>query len=239
MPDIFVAEHKGKKDKAKEIVEKKNQQEKKRVGHLKRFVKLLTGISLRRGKLENSLNMFSTFCVNPSGITFEDQKDNETILLFLRKHFITNLPWISIGLVLFLLPPFLYLSYFLNFSGNPISFINLPPNYLIIILLSYYLGVFIFIFVNYATWFFNISLFTSERIINVNFSELVYKHVESAKFELLEDLDYNQTGFIRSMFDYGDIDLQVIGLHDVFHIYSIPHPEQIIRLVEGMEVERK
>src|SRR5438270_13752571 len=50
--------------------------------------------------------MFATYRENPSNITFGAQEPNETVLLFLRRDFITNVSWIAVGVVLYLAPTF-------------------------------------------------------------------------------------------------------------------------------------
>ena len=37
-------------------------------------------------------------------ISFSNQKEDEEIILFLRAHFITNFPWITISVILIILP---------------------------------------------------------------------------------------------------------------------------------------
>src|SRR4029077_7689113 len=46
------------------------------------------------------INLFTTYCKYPRGISFAEQEDNEDIILFLRRDFITNVPWFlsTIGL---------------------------------------------------------------------------------------------------------------------------------------------
>lgn len=53
----------------------------------------------------NGMPLFTSFWQNPQGVYFDTQEANEHILLFLRRHFITNLPWIFTT-VLFLFLPF-------------------------------------------------------------------------------------------------------------------------------------
>src|SRR5580704_4322959 len=50
--------------------------------------------------VKKHVRLFTTFCQNPLNISFAEQEDDETIILFLRRDFITNVPWIiaSVGL---------------------------------------------------------------------------------------------------------------------------------------------
>ena len=61
------------------------------------------------------LGMFTSFCENPDGITFNTQEKDEQISLLLRRHFVTNIPWIFITIILIVFPFFLpFLTPFLK-----------------------------------------------------------------------------------------------------------------------------
>ena len=50
------------------------------------------------------VGLFSAYCMYPDNVTFENQDTNEQIILFLRRHFITNFYWIVSVIILALLP---------------------------------------------------------------------------------------------------------------------------------------
>lgn len=43
----------------------------------------------------------ASFLMRPHGVSFETREDEEQIILFLRKHFVTNIPWIFTSFVMF------------------------------------------------------------------------------------------------------------------------------------------
>ncbi|MEK7556561.1 MAG: hypothetical protein AAB538_01140, partial [Patescibacteria group bacterium] len=49
-------------------------------------------------------NPLSAFVVRPKKVTFETQEREEYVLLLLRRHFITNVPWIVMVMVMMLVP---------------------------------------------------------------------------------------------------------------------------------------
>lgn len=174
-------------------------------------------------------HLFSSYCENPDAISFQNQEPNEKILLFLRKHFITNLPWISMTIFLLFVPAILQFI----FTATKVSF-PIPPRFDFFIVSLYYLFVFTYALVSFFTWFFNISLITEERVIDISFSELVYKNVSATKLDLVQDASYVQIGVIRSLFDYGDLLIQTAGTLDNFDLLGIPHPEKAIQIVENL-----
>lgn len=187
-------------------------------------------IEHKKNKEHNHLHTFAAYCENPSSITFADRLDDEEILLLLRKHFVTNIPWVIKAVALSLVPLIIMMVIFFEF----ISIDFLPPNYAVISLLFYYFIVFGYVFVNYLTWFYNVSLVTNERIVDVDFSQIVFENVAATKLTQVEDVHYSQIGVIRSIFDYGDVILQTAGTLPNFDFLAVPHPERVIKVIGAL-----
>ncbi len=224
MPDIFVAKYKE--------VSKDQKRKRKDLTHFKNFIKRLTQYSPSSQKTDSNLKIFSTFCINPTGISFENKEEDEKILLFLRSHIITNFFWVLTTIILLLIPLFFVLLN--SYSINPFSGVYLPIRFSSFFLILYYLIVITYALINFINWYFNSCLITDKRVIDINFSELVYKNVSTTKFDLLQDASYNQTGFLRSLFNYGDVLLQTSGSLENFDIRAVPHPDRVVHLVEGL-----
>lgn len=175
---------------------------------------------------------FASFCDHPGGITFQSQDPDETILLFLRKHFITNVPWILITIVLLSIP-FLLSFIFASMQLNT-PFTDLPPRFTTTFLLFYYLLVFAYVFIEFITWYYNVSIVTQKRIVDIDFSELVFHDVAMTKLSLIEDVNYTQVGFFRSLFDFGDVFVQTAGNENLFDFLAVPKPKTVVDIIEGL-----
>ncbi len=183
-------------------------------------------------KQDNSTS-FSTLKIYPHNVKFDSQEANEEVLLFLRKHIITNVPWILITLFLILVPPILYLFLRDNQGLFPqLSQINVLTPF--ILSAFYYLVVLTFIFINFITWYYNISLVTQERVLDIDYSGIVYKNISATKMSLVEDVSFKEIGAIRSMFDYGDVLIQTAGTLDNFDLLAVPQPEKIVQFIEEL-----
>ncbi len=178
---------------------------------------------------------FASFCDHPEGIFFENQEANEEVLLFLRRHFITNIPWIATTIILLILPPLLI--FVIQFLPTFLS--SLPPEFGTILLYIYYLLVFNFAFMEFVTWYFNISLVTQKRIVDIDFSDLLYHDVAITKLSLVEDTNYNQIGFIRSLFNYGDVFVQTAGEKLHFDFLAVPKPRKVIDIIQSLIGRRR
>lgn len=181
--------------------------------------------STQNGKL----HLFSSFCRNPKGVSFQNQEADEEVILFVRKDLITNFPWIFFSAVITLAPVFILpLAKFFNMN----FFIN--PRFLIFSILFYYLFVITYIFVNFITWYFNISIVTPIRIVDVDLSGLVYKNVSATKIDLVQDVSYSQIGVIRNFFNYGDVLVQTAGTTENFEFVAVPQPDSVVHAIEDL-----
>lgn len=176
-------------------------------------------------------HMFYAFLENPEGIIFEDLEGDEKLLLLLRRHFNTNIHWVFIAFVLLLIPLLLIP---LQKHLEIFSFFELPARFFVIFTIFYYLLVFTYGFVNFISWYFNVSLITNKRVIDITFYDLVYKSVAATKVSLLQDASFIQAGVLRSLFDYGDVFVQTAGTLDNFSFPGVPKPEKVVRILEGL-----
>ena len=219
MPDIFVAgntkpgkkysHHSFKNEHAKEIPQP-----------LMHFPKIT----------KRSVHLLSSFCENPGDITFKNQAKNEEVLLFVRKHFITNFLWIFAGIFLLILP--LVIGPIVSITS--LSLPIFPVRFILFFTLFYYLLITSYLFVRFITWYFNISLVTNERIIDIDFSDVIYKNLASTTLGLVQDVSYTQSGVFRTFFHYGDVLVQTAGENTQFDFDAVPQPENVVHIIGGL-----
>jgi len=174
-------------------------------------------------KLLRSNNPVAAFALKPSNVFFENQKEQEEILLLLRSHWVTNLGWITLGILFIFLPLFL-----LNFPV--IAF--LPLRYKLISLIGWYLLLIAFIFERFLSWFFNVGIITTHRVVDIDFYGLLYKEISDAELEKIQDVTEEQVGAIRTIFDFGDILIQTAGERKMIEFSDVPHPRKVIKLLQ-------
>ncbi len=170
-------------------------------------------------------HFYSSFFQDPDGLSFEDLEPGEIILLLLRRHFVTNVPWIATTIVLLLLP--LLFPIVLTLFPFP-----LPNSHTIMLFMGfYYLVIFGFVLLNFTLWYFQAGLVTNKRIIDVDLSGILYRQVSETKIQNVEDVTYNQTGFIRSLFNYGDVLVQTAGSVENIEYDRVPRPAQVADII--------
>ena len=222
MPDVFVADKKI-KDSIPKLRPVLNKQQDKNIElpHSPRI----------HNQDRRSVHLFASYCENPNDVSFKNQGEDEQVLLFVRKHFITNFKWIVIGAIL-TLPPFLIGPFGLIFNASLLSFLS--EKLIFFLTLFYYLLVATYIFVRFITWYYNVSLVTNHRIIYIDFSDIIYKNMASTKISLVQDVSYSQTGVFRTFFHYGDVLVQTAGETPQFDFDAVPNPEDVVHLIGSL-----
>ncbi len=178
---------------------------------------------------KHKLKFYSSLCVNPDGVTFENQEADEEIVLLVRRDLITNVPWILASLILIFIPPLLS-----ALSSLLAPFIQISIKTGLVLILFYYLVVLGFIIIEFTIWYFNVGLVTNKRIIDLDVSGILYKKASETKLNLIEDVTYSQIGAVRSVFDYGNIFIQTAGTFENFEFDRAPEPARIVRIIADM-----
>lgn len=177
-----------------------------------------------------TIPLLTSFWQNPQGVYFDTQEVNEHILLFLRRHFITNVGWITSTIIFLVLPPIG--AYLLSFVT--VNILNIPLQFIYILIYGYYLGVMTNAFLQFLSWYYNISLITPKRVMDIELTSLVSKKISATKISLVQDINYQQSGTMRSVFNYGDVLIQTAGSEDNFYVNAVPKPEVVVRVVENL-----
>lgn len=167
---------------------------------------------------------------SPQNLRFETQEKEEKIVLFLRRHPITNLPWISLAVLMVLAPLLLRFFPILSF---------LPFRFQLIGVLIWYLLTLAFALEQFLTWFFNVHIATDERIVDIDFFNLIYKEVSDAKIDRIQDVTYKMGGVARTIFNYGDVFVQTAAEIPNFEFLAVPNPAGVARVLQELRTEEE
>ena len=183
---------------------------------------ILNAKKLKKG---SKLHFFSSFCSNPEGITFAEQENGEEIVLLVRRHFATNIPWLVAAMFLALFP--LFFPFFIN--NFPFF---LPSDLTIMLMLAfYYIVLFGFILLRFTLWYFHTGLVTTLRVVDIDLSGILYRRIVETKHGNIEDVTYNQTGFIASLFNYGNVITQTAGQSENIEFDRVPRPSKVADII--------
>ena len=227
MPDIFVAK--------KEKPQPRKKQGKKSVPIKKTPLKRDPDLP-QRGETAEQLfkerthSFWAAFAPRPPKIRFETQEAKEKVLLLTRKHPITNVPWIVAMLMMCLAPLFVFALIDLTFA---------PFSFRLILTISWYLLTFAYGFERFLSWFFNVNSITDERIIDINFPNILYRDISQTKIDQIQDTSIKVGGFIRSLFNYGDVLIQTAGAVPEIEFLAVPYPGKIVQILNQLLLEEE
>lgn len=167
-----------------------------------------------------------SFDINPQ-VHFELQHPNEKIVLILRAHPITQIPWILNAIILFVF--LFFINFFLPslFSAAQIIFLN-------IFSLAF---IFSYLWFNFLTWFFNVGIVTNERVVDIDFHFIIYKEVTATHLSKVEDVTAKSAGFFSSIFNFGNLFVQTAGTEVNIEFLNIPEPSSAAKIINQLVSE--
>lgn len=172
----------------------------------------------------------AAYATKPEGVCFSTQDPEEEVLLMLRQHPVSQIGWVLTAFVLIFLP----------LLFNAVGFFNfLPANYNFAGLIGWYLLTTGYILESFLKWFYNVYIITDERFIDIDFESLLYKNISAAKIENIEDVTAQAKGFLAAIFDYGHIYLQTAAEKREFEFHSVPHPQQVKKVINQLILEEE
>jgi hypothetical protein len=178
--------------------------------------------------LGESKHSLTSFLVQPKLFKFEEQDLDEEILLVLRPHWFTNISWILTTILLLILPVFLLPS-----------IAGFAANYRFITTLFYFLLVFIFAFEKFLSWYFNVFIITDERVIDIDFNNLIVKKFSEAKISMIQDVTSKVVGLFPTMFNYGGVLIQTAAEITEITFENVPNPEKVIKVLQQLRQEEE
>jgi hypothetical protein len=144
-------------------------------------------------------SLFGSLVVSPPKTRFESQDDDEKIIILGRRHFITNLKWLSLACLAFFVP---------MFWGEFPMIKALDVNTSFILSIVWYSALLFYVIQSFVLWFYNVYIVTNERLVDVDFFGLLYKNINVTQIGKLEDVNYSQRGIFAGFFNFGDVVVQ-------------------------------
>ncbi len=229
MPEVFDAKKAKKKTKkTPEVSEVKlGNEQVEEAPRLTRHVDEYSSVMRRERPSSNPLKAFAA---KPSRMFFDAQHTEETVLLLLRQHPVTQWKWVFITILLIFVP--------ILFSYVPLLTF-LPERFHFVALLGWYMLVVGFALQAFLDWFFNVYIITDERIIDVDFYALLFKNISYAKLDKIEDITAITSGTLGAIFDFGTVKIQTAAATTEFEFEHVPHPSKVTAFLNELIVEEE
>lgn len=183
-------------------------------------------------KLKKQNKMLYSFCILPE-VDFNIREKDEKVVAVVRAHPITQFPWIFNSLLFLILIVILNLYVFPIFS----SFLNdiriLAINFFLFSLC------FSYILLNITSWFFNVGIITTKRVLDLDYHPLTYREFTGTGIENIEDITSNSVGPFSNIFRYGNVEIQTAGTEQNIEFLNVPFPDEIVKIINRLKVEHK
>lgn len=184
-------------------------------------------------------SLFGSFIVTPPKTTFESQDDDEKIMVLGRRHFITNLKWLTLACFAFFVPMF--------WGEFPmIKALNVNTSFVLSVV--WYCALLFYVIQSFMLWFYNVYIVSNERVVDVDFFGLLYKNINVTQIGRVEDVNYSQRGIFSSFFNYGDVVIQTSSEQrsddrsegSAFTFDKVGNPDLVVKIIsELMEEDQK
>lgn len=172
----------------------------------------------------------AAFSLYPDDVDFETKEGGEKIILLLRQHPIVNVKWIVVTILMLFVPSVV------RFFG---ILAVLPVGFELVITLAWYLVTMIYALENFLSWYFNVYFVTDERVIDVDFYNLIDKRVSDAGIDKIQDVSYTTAGVLGTLLDFGNVFIQTASEVTEFQFEAVPNPEKVTKIIDDLKIKTK
>lgn len=181
-------------------------------------------------------SFFPDFFERPERMRFAEQEADETIELAMRRHWVTNVPWILAALFIFALPGLIiFLDQYFGFNFLR----GIPDKIYIGTLILWYMLVVAYVIEQFLHWYFNIYIVTNTHLVDINFISLLNRNINEARLEDIQNITSKVRGVIGSLFYFGDVHIQTAAETRVIDFISIPKPDVVADRIQDLQEGRE
>lgn len=168
-------------------------------------------------------NAFFAFNLYPR-VRFDDQWKNETIILILRASPFTQISWIFNTLL------FIFILVVLN------VFLPLFLDVVQLLFLNMFsiAAIFLYAWVNFLIWFFNVGIVTNLRVIDIDFHGILFREFTQAELKQITDVTARTIGFAQSFFNYGNVFIKTEGFQQNIEFLTTPQANKVVDIINRL-----
>jgi hypothetical protein len=180
--------------------------------------------------LGHTSSPFSSFLVKPKIFKFREQDDLEEIILVMRPHWFTNVSWIITTIFMLFVPTLI--RFIPVWSGVPLRYQMLG-------ILFWYMITLAFALEKFLSWYFDVYIITDERVVDIEFRNLLDKKFAEAKISMIQDVSSRVAGISQTMLNYGDVRIQTAAEIPELSFEKVPNPDKVIKVLQMMRQEEE
>ena len=109
----------------------------------------------------------------------------------------------------------------------------------IVAILGWYMITMAYMFEKFLSWFFNVNIITDRRVVDVDFTNLIYREITDANLNKIQDVTVSMGGVFRSIFNFGTILVQTAGEKNFIEFVDIPKPDTVAGILSDLRLEEE
>lgn len=164
-------------------------------------------------------------------INFPGKRDSEQVLHVVHRHWLNLLSHFFILIVLFVV-----------IFGGISSFLLLFPEaadasgkkVLLFIQNSFFLFIWLYGFMLWIDYYFDVWIITSERLLNIEQRGLFVRHISEVQYSRIQDISTSVTGVLATLLNFGDLYIQTASENERVTFRQVGDPthlkDEIMRL---------
>lgn len=166
-----------------------------------------------------------------------DQRENEHVVLFLRRHWVALFA-IVVAFLFLIGIPLLLGWFFFDMVEVWLSHPVLGP-LLVLVASMYILSIWLFAFLEFTDYYLDTWIVTNERIINIEQEGLFHRTASELDLAAVQDTTAEIRGMFQTMLTYGNVFVQTAAEKSRFHFKNIDNPEHVKEIINKLVEEDK
>lgn len=177
----------------------------------------------------------TSFVAFPQQTSFDGQDKDENIVLIIRQHLAVYIPQILLVIALIVIAVIFNVA-IANLdivASSRIAITSGTTIFFILVIMTV-------IFYTFIKWFYTVNIITDERIVDLDFNNILAHEYSEAQLEKIEDVTHKVNGFLGLIFDFGTVVIQTAGSQPEFEFDNVPRPRDVQdTLLDLLEMKQK
>lgn len=164
--------------------------------------------------------------------TLPNRIPNETVVLFLRRHWIDLIKIFSFSGILFVLP--IVVGTLIEFANPEILVHVFWGPALLVALVAYLLCILVLTCTELTDYWLDVWIVTNERIINAEQIGLFNRVVSEVYLHQIQDITSETKGLLATFLTFGDVFIQTAAERERFQFKNIDNPDDVKIAIIGL-----
>ncbi len=166
-----------------------------------------------------------------------NQRDNEKVVIFMRRHWFAVLTIIVAFFFLNTIP--LAIGFYFRDTLSIWMQSQVTGSLITVIGSMYLLAVWLLAFIEFTDYYLDTWIVTTERIISIEQEGLFYRTASELDLAAVQDATAEIRGILQTVFTYGNVYVQTAGEKGRFVFKNINNPEHVKELVTRLVEDDK